>query len=84
ENFNEEELETIINKISENLVEDDNLFDENKNKDENENEDKNKDNSFDLDNKKDETNLNYLFIAELIDLNFYNNNETKTDLFSNQ
>ncbi|CAG8695350.1 7188_t:CDS:2, partial [Dentiscutata heterogama] len=68
ENFNEEELETIVNEISENLIKD--------------NEDE--DNSFDLDNEKDKTNFNDLLIAELIDLNFYDNNESETNLFLNQ
>ncbi|CAG8478607.1 24167_t:CDS:1, partial [Cetraspora pellucida] len=82
-NFNEKKLKTIVNEILENLVEDNNLFDENKNKDKNENKDEDKDNSFDLDNKKNKTNINDLLITKLIDLNFYDNNEPETDLFSN-
>ncbi|CAG8794996.1 17953_t:CDS:2 [Dentiscutata erythropus] len=36
-------------------------------------------NNFDLSNKENESNLNNLLIAELMDLNFYDNNETEIE-----
>ncbi|RIB10241.1 hypothetical protein C2G38_2265235 [Gigaspora rosea] len=84
ENFNENELEIIINEISETLIENSNFFDEEEN--ENENEEENNNDSFDLyDEDDNETNLNDLLIAELIDLNFYDDNEIENNLsLSNQ
>ncbi|RIB24664.1 hypothetical protein C2G38_2031704 [Gigaspora rosea] len=84
ENFNEKELEIIVNEISETLIENSNFFDEEEN--ENENEEENNDDSFDLyDEDDNETNLNDLLIAELIDLNFYDDNEIENNLsLSNQ
>ncbi|CAG8674188.1 221_t:CDS:1, partial [Dentiscutata heterogama] len=81
ENFNEEELKTTINEISEALIDNSNLFD----KEENENIDKDEDenDSFDLDNNESETNLNDLLIAEFMDLNFYDNNEVENNLLLN-
>ncbi|CAG8699385.1 29972_t:CDS:2, partial [Gigaspora margarita] len=51
ENFIEKELETIVNEISETLIENN--------------------------NNKEESNLNDLLIAKLINLNFYNNNKVE-------
>ena len=76
ENFNENEFETTINEISEALIENTDLFDE-----EEENNSEDEDNSFDLSDEENESNLNDLLIAELMDLNFYDNNEPENNLF---
>jgi len=76
ENFNENEFETTINEISEALIENTDLFDE-----EEENNSEDEDNSFDLSDEENESNLNDLLIAELMDLNFYDNNEPKNNSF---
>jgi len=54
ENFNEKELEIIVNEISETLIENSNFFDEEEN--ENENEEENNDDSFDLYDEDDNEN----------------------------
>ncbi|KAF0514778.1 ribonuclease H-like domain-containing protein [Gigaspora margarita] len=41
------------------------------------------DNSFDLSDEEDESNFNDLLIAELMDLNFYDNNEPENNSFLN-
>ncbi|KAF0463370.1 hypothetical protein F8M41_000190 [Gigaspora margarita] len=74
--INENEFETTINEISEALIENTDLFDE---EEENNNDDY--DTSFDLSDEEDESNLNDLLIAELMDLNFYDNNEPENNSF---